>query len=112
MNNCFEKEFARWDELVPEDSPLRADIEELRSDAVKREFYFTSPLAFGTAGLRGIMTAGINAMNVYTVAQATKGFADYINEALPTTVAALSATTAASTARNSRKPPAVMAANG
>jgi phosphoglucomutase len=83
MSNCFEKEFARWDKLVPADSPLRADIEELRADAEKREFYFTSPLAFGTAGLRGIMTAGINAMNVYTVAQATKGFADYINEASP-----------------------------
>ena len=40
---------------------------------------FTLPLAFGTAGMRGTMAYGIANMNVYTVARATKGLADYVN---------------------------------
>ena len=39
---------------------------------------FSSDLAFGTAGLRGIMQAGTNRMNIYTVARASQGLADYI----------------------------------
>jgi phosphoglucomutase len=41
---------------------------------------FSAPLSFGTAGLRGIMAAGIGSMNVFTVSQATQGFADYIRQ--------------------------------
>lgn len=44
----------------------------------EKEFRFYAPLSFGTAGLRGTMAPGINGMNVYTVAWATQGFADYI----------------------------------
>ena len=40
---------------------------------------FTVPLAFGTAGMRGIICMGISNMNEYTVARATKGLADYIS---------------------------------
>ena len=40
---------------------------------------FTLPLAFGTAGMRGTIALGISNMNVYTVARATKGLADYVN---------------------------------
>ncbi|MCL2518479.1 MAG: phospho-sugar mutase [Oscillospiraceae bacterium] len=49
---------------------------ELTDDEIKEKF--GSYLEFGTAGLRGKMTAGTNAMNVYTVRHATQGFADYI----------------------------------
>ena len=41
---------------------------------------FTSGLTFGTAGLRGTMKTGLNAMNVYTVAQATQGLATLIHK--------------------------------
>ena len=40
---------------------------------------FFQDLSFGTAGLRGIIGAGTNRMNVYTVGRATQGFADYLN---------------------------------
>lgn len=44
---------------------------------------FYNDLEFGTGGLRGIMGAGTNRMNIYTVGAATQGFADYINKAFP-----------------------------
>ena len=42
---------------------------------------FYQNLEFGTGGLRGIMGAGTNRMNIYTVNQATQGLADYLNSA-------------------------------
>ncbi|MCR5263231.1 MAG: phospho-sugar mutase [Clostridiales bacterium] len=78
----FEQEYKRWTEKVT-DPELRSELDRLAADDEKRELYFTAPLEFGTAGLRGVMTAGIGAMNVYTVAQATQGFADYIRQAAP-----------------------------
>lgn len=59
-------------DLIPE---LRAmeGKDELISDA------FYKNLEFGTAGLRGVIGAGTNRMNVYTVGQATQGLADYVN---------------------------------
>ncbi|MCQ2111222.1 MAG: phospho-sugar mutase [Bacteroidaceae bacterium] len=44
---------------------------------------FYKDLEFGTGGLRGIMGAGTNRMNIYTVGMATQGFANYINKAFP-----------------------------
>lgn len=44
---------------------------------------FYKDLEFGTGGLRGIMGAGTNRMNIYTVGAATQGFADYINKMFP-----------------------------
>ena len=44
---------------------------------------FYKDLEFGTGGLRGIMGAGTNRMNIYTVGAATQGFANYINQAFP-----------------------------
>ena len=44
---------------------------------------FYTDLEFGTGGLRGLMGAGTNRMNAYTVAQATQGLANYMLEAVP-----------------------------
>ena len=56
--------------------------EELRAikDEKEIEDRFYKELEFGTGGLRGIIGAGINRMNVYTVGKATQGFADFIND--------------------------------
>ncbi len=67
------------------DSPYfdEATKEELRGIAADekeiRERFYTE-LEFGTAGLRGIIGAGLNRMNIYTVRKATQGLANYINE--------------------------------
>ncbi|MGL4850086.1 MAG: phospho-sugar mutase [Clostridium sp.] len=56
--------------------------EELKgiNDEKEIEDRFYKDLDFGTGGLRGIIGAGSNRMNIYTVSQATQGFADYLNE--------------------------------
>lgn len=60
-------------DLIPELESVKGDEE-----AILDRFY--KNLEFGTAGLRGVIGAGTNRMNVYTVNQATQGLADYLNE--------------------------------
>ena len=57
---------------------------ELRSiiDEKEIEDRFYKDLEFGTGGLRGVIGAGSNRMNIYTVSKATQGFANYLNENL------------------------------
>ncbi len=72
--------YHRWlneDALTDEEKQELIDIRD-NDDEIK--FRFSSGLTFGTAGLRGIMKTGMNAMNVYTVAQATQGLANLIHK--------------------------------
>ncbi|MBQ6990255.1 MAG: phospho-sugar mutase [Clostridia bacterium] len=75
----FEK-YQQWLNYAGLDEASRAELLAMEGDekAIKDAFY--APLSFGTAGLRGIMGAGLNRMNIYTVAWATKGLALYIAE--------------------------------
>ena len=58
----------------------RAELEALSTDDKELRERFTLPLAFGTAGMRGVLGLGTFRMNEYTVARATQGLADYIKE--------------------------------
>ncbi|MBR5868201.1 MAG: phospho-sugar mutase, partial [Clostridia bacterium] len=75
----FEK-YQQWLAYEGLDADSRAELLAMDGNekAIKDAFY--APLSFGTAGLRGIMGAGLNRMNIYTVAWATKGLALYIAE--------------------------------
>ncbi len=55
------------------------ELEAIKDNDKEIRERFTIPLAFGTAGMRGIICMGISNMNEYTVARATKGLADYIS---------------------------------
>ena len=55
---------------------LRAELEKMNESEKEDAFY--RDLEFGTAGLRGVIGAGTNRMNVYTVAKASQGLANYI----------------------------------
>ena len=68
----------QWLENVTEED-LRAELLAMKDDEKAAIEAFHQDLAFGTAGLRGILGAGTNRMNVYTVGRATQGFADYLN---------------------------------
>ena len=57
----------------------RKELEAIKDNDKEIRERFTIPLAFGTAGMRGIICMGISNMNEYTVARATKGLADYIS---------------------------------
>ncbi len=69
-----------WLNRLPENDPLRRELESIRADEdeIKERFY--QDLSFGTAGLRGIVGAGTNRMNFYTVGRATQGIANYIRK--------------------------------
>ena len=71
--------FERWCENVT-DPELKAELTSMANnhDEAAIEDAFYRSLEFGTAGLRGVLGAGTNRMNIYTVGQATQGIADYI----------------------------------
>ena len=75
----YQVEYQRWCELVKEED-LKEDLLSIQGNEEEIRGRFSAPLAFGTAGMRGILAAGTNRMNVYTVARATQGLADYLNE--------------------------------
>lgn len=72
-------ELAHWIDNV-QDEELAAELAQLSQadDAAVADAFFQD-LEFGTAGLRGVIGAGTNRMNVFTVARATQGLADYLN---------------------------------
>ena len=63
----------RWLANV-EEADLREELESFKTDEKAALEAFHQDLEFGTAGLRGILGAGTNRMNVYTVGRATQGF--------------------------------------
>ena len=71
-------EYQKWLEYPALDPALKEELEAMKGNEKAIEDAFFAPLSFGTAGLRGVMGAGINRMNRYTVAQATKGLSEYI----------------------------------
>lgn len=56
----------------------RAELEAIKDNEAEIEDRFYRQLEFGTGGLRGVIGAGTNRMNIYTVRQATQGLANYI----------------------------------
>ncbi|NLC40887.1 MAG: phospho-sugar mutase, partial [Clostridiaceae bacterium] len=69
-----------WTENPAFDDATRDELKAIAGDKVQIEDRFYQDLQFGTAGLRGIMGAGSNRMNVYTVARAAAGFAESIKQ--------------------------------
>ncbi|NLL64259.1 MAG: phospho-sugar mutase [Clostridiaceae bacterium] len=62
------------------DEETRKELTAIKDDPAEIEERFYQNLEFGTAGLRGILGAGTNRMNIYTVAWAAEGFASYVDE--------------------------------
>ena len=80
--------FDLWRARAVEDPDLLTELDGIRGDADAINDRFYRDLAFGTGGLRGVIGAGSNRMNIYTIRRATQGLADYINAAgLPKKVA-------------------------
>lgn len=71
----IKNEYSRWLEAVTE-ADLSAELKQMDDKAVEDAFYRN--LAFGTGGLRGTIGAGTNRMNVYVVAKASQGLANYL----------------------------------
>ena len=74
------KIYNEWLAKATEDDEIARELQAIKDDdkAIYERFY--TPLKFGTAGLRGILGAGINRMNIYVVRHATQGLANYIKK--------------------------------
>lgn len=83
MDQKIINEYARWKQLATEDVDLARELGEIegKEDQIVDAFY--RDLEFGTGGLRGVIGAGTNRMNVYTVAKASQGLADYVIKHFP-----------------------------
>ena len=74
----FMKLYNEWLESATEDADLIAELESIKGNEDEIYDRFYKALTFGTAGLRGVIGAGTNRMNIYVVRQATQGLANYI----------------------------------
>ena len=79
MENCM-KLYRQWLTCATEDPDLQTELTAVAQDENEIFERFYKELDFGTAGLRGVIGAGTNRMNVYTVRKATQGLADYLNK--------------------------------
>lgn len=70
------EEYRRWLRLATADADVAAELNEMDEARIEDAFY--RELAFGTGGLRGVIGAGTNRINVYTVAKASQGLANYL----------------------------------
>ena len=74
----IKKEYERWLENATADADVAAELKTLDDARIEDAFY--RDLAFGTGGLRGVIGAGTNRMNIYTVAKASQGLVDYLKK--------------------------------
>ena len=72
--------YTLWCEKAVDDPDLIPELKSIENNESEIEDRFAISLKFGTAGLRGVIGAGTNRMNIYTVRQATQGLADYVNQ--------------------------------
>jgi len=74
------EEYQKWCKSPDFDEETKKELLEIKDDEKEIEDRFYKELEFGTAGLRGVIGAGTNRMNKYTVGKATQGLANYIIE--------------------------------
>ncbi len=72
--------YTLWCQNASDDADLQTELNNIKDDSEAINDRFYRDLEFGTGGLRGVIGAGTNRMNVYTVRRATQGFADYLNQ--------------------------------
>ena len=76
----YKKRYDEWMRNPYFDKEAKEELKAIQDNEREIEDRFYKELEFGTGGLRGIIGAGTNRMNVYTVGKATQGFADFIND--------------------------------
>ena len=104
--------YNEWLEKADADPDLKVELENIKGndDEILDRFYRS--LEFGTAGLRGVIGAGTNRMNVYTVGRATQGLADYLNDNYDSPSVAIGYDSRIKSDYFSRESAEILAANG
>lgn len=104
--------YNEWLQKATGDADLIAELEAIKGndDEILDRFYRS--LEFGTAGLRGVIGAGTNRMNIYTVGRATQGLADFLNKNYENPSVAIGYDSRIKSEYFSREAAEVLAANG
>ena len=103
--------YKRWMEHVT-DAELREELAALAGQEEEIAERFYRELEFGTGGLRGVLGAGTNRMNLYTVGKASQGYANYLKARFPAPSVAISYDSRIHSDLFARHAAAVFAANG
>ena len=74
----YNEEYKRWMAADLEDADLKPELSKIEGNDEEIKDRFAVALKFGTAGLRGVLGAGTNRMNIYVVRQATQGLANWV----------------------------------
>ncbi|MDY4608189.1 MAG: phospho-sugar mutase, partial [Eubacterium sp.] len=106
------KLYHQWLDNATDDPDLITELKSIegKDDEILDRFYRS--LEFGTAGLRGVIGAGTNRMNIYTVGRATQGLADYLNSKYDSPSVAIGYDSRIKSEYFSREAASVLAANG
>lgn len=106
------EDYKRWLEADLEDSALTEELESIKGNEEEIKDRFAVALKFGTAGLRGVLGAGSNRMNIYVVRQATQGLANWVKTQGGNQLVAISYDSRINSDVFARTAACVLAANG
>ena len=108
----FMDDYKRWLEASLEDAALTAELRKIEGNEDEIKDRFAVALKFGTAGLRGVLGAGSNRMNIYVVRQATQGLANWVKTQGGSQLVAVSYDSRINSDVFARETARVLAANG
>ncbi|MBQ1931862.1 MAG: phospho-sugar mutase, partial [Lachnospiraceae bacterium] len=83
INETMQATYERWCSLAVEDEDVVKELQQMKGDPKALEDAFYKELSFGTGGLRGVIGAGPNQLNIYTIGKASQGLARYIVSNFP-----------------------------
>ena len=110
--NDVNKLYDLWLENTQDNEDIHAELLAVKGNEEEILDRFYRNLEFGTAGLRGVLGAGTNRMNTYTVCQATQGLADYLNSKYDSSCVAIGYDSRINSDVFSKQCAEVLAANG
>ena len=108
----YMEDYKRWCETKLEDAALTAELEAIAGNEDEIKERFAVALKFGTAGLRGVLGAGSNRMNIYVVRQATQGLANWVKTQAGNQLVAISYDSRINSDVFAKEAAKVLAANG
>ena len=110
--NMYQDEYKRWLAADLEDADLKPELARVEGNDDEIKDRFAVALKFGTAGLRGVLGAGTNRMNIYVVRQATQGLANWVKTQKGTQTVAISYDSRLKSDVFAKTAAGVLAANG
>ncbi len=79
MKDTIKEAYQQWVQQPNLPADILLDLDQMKTDSNQQEDAFGTFLSFGTAGMRGILGAGTNRMNIFTVRQAAEGLASFMD---------------------------------